>query len=153
MSGDYLRREFYRLVLPHCAKSAQICFGTIFSSAAARVGENVYIGAYCIIGNATIERDVLVGSGVHLLSGKHQHGIGDIRQRIREQPRTIERISIGEDTWIGDSATVMANVGRKCVIGAGSVVASEIPECSIAAGNPAKVLSARRQKLQEELRG
>jgi acetyltransferase-like isoleucine patch superfamily enzyme len=37
----------------------------------------------------------------------------------------------------------MANVGKKCVIGAGSVVVSDIPDYSIAAGNPARVIRAR----------
>jgi len=143
MSGDYLRREFYRLTLRECAKTAQISFGALFSSAAARVGENAYIGAYCIVGNADIGRDVLLGSSVHLLSGKHQHGIDDVLLPIRCQPRRIDRISVGEDTWIGDSATILANVGRKCVIGAGSVVVSDIPEYSVAAGNPARILAAR----------
>jgi len=146
MSGDYLRREFYRLTLSQCAKTAQIGFGALFSSAAAGVGENAYIGAYCIVGNADIGRDVLLGSSVHLLSGKHQHGFDDVVQPIRSQPRRFDRISIGEDTWIGDSATILANIGRKCVIGAGSVVVSDIPDCSVAAGNPARILASREPR-------
>jgi virginiamycin A acetyltransferase len=144
--GDYLRREFYRLTLAECAKTAQIGFGTLFSSVAAKVGEHAYIGGYCIIGHADIGRDVLLGSGVHLLSGKHQHGIDDVELPIRCQPRRSERISIGDDTWIGDNATILANVGKKCVVGAGSVVVSDIPECSIAAGNPAKVFAPRERR-------
>jgi acetyltransferase-like isoleucine patch superfamily enzyme len=37
----------------------------------------------------------------------------------------------------------MANVGRQCVIGAGSVVVSDIPDLSVAAGNPARILRSR----------
>jgi len=138
--------EFYRRTLAECAKTAQISFGTLFSSVAAKVGERAYIGGYCIIGHADIGRDVLLGSGVHLLSGKHQHGIDDVELPIRCQPRRFERISIGDDTWIGDNATILANVGKKCVVGAGSVVVSDIPECSIAAGNPAKVFAPRERR-------
>jgi virginiamycin A acetyltransferase len=37
----------------------------------------------------------------------------------------------------------MANIGKKCVIGAGSVVIKDIPDYSIVGGNPAKVLKSR----------
>jgi acetyltransferase-like isoleucine patch superfamily enzyme len=143
LAGLYLRREFYRLTLAECAHDVQITFGTLFSSRAAKVGANVFIGSYCMIGDAEIGRDVLLGSNVHLLSGKAQHGIADATRPIRTQPGRFTVISIGEDTWIGNGAIVMANVGRKCVIGAGSVVVSDIADYSIAMGNPARVIRRR----------
>jgi hypothetical protein len=48
MSGDYLRRNSTGWSCPTVPRARRSAFGTIFSSAAARVGENVYIGAYCI---------------------------------------------------------------------------------------------------------
>jgi len=38
---------------------------------------------------------------------------------MREQPGARPRISIGQDSWIGERAVVMADAGRGCVIGAG----------------------------------
>jgi acetyltransferase-like isoleucine patch superfamily enzyme len=143
-AGDYLRAEFYRLALPRVGADVQICFGTLLSSRQATIADRVYIGSQCVIGNADIGADVLLGSNVHLLSGQAQHGITDVERPIRLQPGHFQRISVGEDTWIGNGAIVMANVGRKCVIGAGSVVVSDIPELSIAAGNPARVVRSRR---------
>ncbi len=141
--GDYLRGEFYRLTLPRFGVDVQISFGTLLSSRQATIGDHVFIGSHCVIGNVDVGSDVLLGSNVHLLSGQAQHGTVDMDRPIRLQPGRFERISVGEDTWIGNGAIVMANVGRKCVVGAGSVVVSEIPDFVIAAGNPARVLRSR----------
>ena len=141
--GDYLRAEFYRLTLAGCGHEVQICFGTLFSSRRATIGDHVYIGTHCMIGNVDIGRDVLLGSNVHLLSGQSQHGIAALDRPIRLQERRVDRIRIGEDTWIGNGAIVMADVGRKSVVGAGSVLVSDVPDFSIAAGNPARVIRSR----------
>lgn len=51
-------------------------------------------------------------------------------------------VRLAENVWIGDGATVCkgVSIGRNSVIGAGSVVASDIPDNVIAAGNPARVV-------------
>lgn len=54
---------------------------------------------------------------------------------------TTAPVTLGENVWVGDGSIVCkgVNIGRNSVIGAGSVVASDIPDNVIAAGNPAKV--------------
>jgi len=49
---------------------------------------------------------------------------------------------IGDNVWCGANVVVTSGVtiGRRCVIGANSVVTSDIPPYSIAAGAPAKVI-------------
>src|SRR4051812_9489856 len=73
-TGVYLRRAFYRLVLPLCGRDACISFGTVVSHPTAAIGDRVYIGIGCMIGDATLEKDVLVGSHVSIINGRHQHG-------------------------------------------------------------------------------
>lgn len=141
--GEYLRMQFYRLALEGCGEGAQIVFGTIFSTPRARIGDHVYIGAFCNIGWADIGDDVLLGSNVHILSGRSQHGIADLATPVRLQQRGDRQVSIGEDTWIGNGAMIMAHVGRKCVVGAGSVVTSDVEDYSIVAGNPAVLIKRR----------
>ena len=51
-------------------------------------------------------------------------------------------VPIGADCWIGAGAIVMAAVGEKTTIGAGSVVTRPIPPRSVAVGNPAKVIKS-----------
>jgi acetyltransferase-like isoleucine patch superfamily enzyme len=141
--GQYVRRAFYRLVLPQCGSDACISFGTVFSHRTARLGSKVYTGAYCVLGDVTLEPDVLLGSRVSIINGSRQHGIARLDVPIREQPGLWTHITIGRDAWIGDGAIVMADVGRHAVVGAGSVVTRRIPDCAIAAGNPARVLRFR----------
>lgn len=53
-------------------------------------------------------------------------------------------ITIGDNVWIGGSASIMPGVtiGNNVVIGGGSVVTRDIPDNVIAAGNPCRVLRA-----------
>jgi len=143
ISGQYLRRAFLAWTIQECHPTACIGFGTIFSKTAARIGEHVYIGPYCSLGSVTIERDALIATGVHVLSGSRMHGIDDPTRPIREQPGEFVHVTLGAGCWIGSGAIVMADVGRDSVIGAGAVVTKAIPEKVIAAGVPAKVVRQR----------
>lgn len=143
LSGAYLRRAFYRLVFDRCAHGVWIGFGTVFSHPKCSVGRNVYMGVFCCVGEVTLEDDVLIGSHVSIMNGYAQHGTERLDVPIREQPGVWPHITIGRDTWIGDRAVVMANVGRHCVIGAGSVVTKPIPDYAVAVGTPARVVRFR----------
>jgi acetyltransferase-like isoleucine patch superfamily enzyme len=145
LSGVYLRRAFYRLALSRCEPGCCISFGTVLSHPTAEIGRSVYVGAYGCLGDVTLEDDVLLGSHVSIPNGGGQHGIDQLDVPIREQPGTWPRVTIGRDSWIGDRSIVMADVGRHCVIGAGSVVTRPIPDYAIAVGNPARVIRFRNQ--------
>jgi acetyltransferase-like isoleucine patch superfamily enzyme len=101
------------------------------------------VGLYCCLGDVTLEDDVLLGSHVSVMNGGSQHGIERLDVPIREQQGTWPRVTIGRDSWIGDRAVVLADVGRHCVIGAGSVVTRPLPDFAIAVGVPAKVVRYR----------
>src|SRR5262249_50661578 len=122
LSGVYLRHAFYKFVLPRCGDDACLSFGAILSDPSVEFGQAVYVGPHCSIGMATLEDDVLLGSHVSITNGSAEHGIDRLDIPIREQPGSWPRVTIGRDSWIGDRAVVMANVGRHCVIGAGAVV-------------------------------
>jgi acetyltransferase-like isoleucine patch superfamily enzyme len=143
LPGIYLRRGFYRLVLPQCERDACICFGTVFSHPTARIGQKVYVGLFCIVGDVTLEDDVIVASRVSIANGPAQHGIDRLDIPVREQPGEYPRVTIGRDTWLGEGSVVLVDVGRHCVIGASALVTRPIPDYSIAIGVPAKVVSSR----------
>ena len=143
LSGTYLRRAFYRLTLPRCGSGSVVSFGTVFSHPTVEIGAGAYLGVFCCVGDVTVEDDVLVGSHVSITNGSRQHGIERLDVPVREQPGEWPRITIGRDTWIGDRAIVMANVGRHCVVGAGAVVTRAVPDFAIVAGCPARITGYR----------
>lgn len=141
--GVYLRRAFYKRTLAHCGDGACITFGTTFSHPTARIGKDVYVGAFCSLGDVVIEDDVLIASNVSVMNGCRQHGTERLDIPIREQPGTYEAVTIGRDSWIGERAVVAASIGKHCVIGAGAVVTKPIPDYAIAVGVPARVVRYR----------
>ena len=143
LGGAYLRRAFYRLVLPRCGAGSFIGFGTVFSHPTAEVGRGVYVGLYCCLGDITLEDDVLLGSQVSIMNGSAQHGTERLDVPVRDQPGSWPRVTVGRDSWVGDRAVIMADVGAHCVIGAGSVLTRPLPDYAVAAGVPAKVIRFR----------
>ena len=143
MTGVYVRRAFLTRVLARCDRSVEVSFGTIFSQTAAVLEANVYIGPGCHLGWVHLEKDVLVAAGVHIPSGGQTHFFADPTLPIREQGGERRVVRIGEGSWIGSGAIVMADVGKGTVVAAGAVVTKPLPDYVIAGGVPAKVIRGR----------
>ncbi len=141
--GVYSRSAFFQLTMTHCDLDLVVSFGVLFSQQDTELYSGCYIGPQSNIGMCRIETNCLLGSGVHVMSGKGQHNFDDLDKPLREQGGTFSKVIIGEDTWIGNGALIMANVGKKCIVAAGSVVVHDIPDYSIIAGNPAKIIKTR----------
>lgn len=110
------------------------------------VGE-IVIGNHTRIGlHNTIIGPVRIGSQVNLAQGVVVSGLNhnyqDATRPISEQGVSTSPITIKDDVWIGANAVIAAGVtiGKHCVIGAGSVVTKDVPDYSVAVGNPAKVI-------------
>lgn len=143
--GNLLRGAFYRLTLKACSIDTNIAFGTYFVHPDASVGPGVSIGAYCVIARVSIGRGTLIASHVEITGGAKQH----IRYSDGRLENTVHGSStIGEYCWIGASAVVMASVGSRSTIGAGAVVAHDIPADAVAAGNPARILQTHWENIQ-----
>lgn len=94
--------------------------------------------------NVTIGDDVIMGPDVKIYS--RNHVFDDPDRPIAVQGKRFLTTSVGDDVWIGANVVILAGVkiGAHCVIGAGAVVTRDVPEWSIAAGNPARVIRDRR---------
>lgn len=141
--GIYLRKAFYDFTLPLCGHDVCVMFGTTLSHCASRFGNRVYIGPFSTIGLCTLGDDVLIGAHVSIANGRYQHGIDRVDMPIREQEGSWPQISIGADTWIGDRVVILADVGHHCVVGAGAVVISPLPDYAVAVGVPARIVRYR----------
>lgn len=64
------------------------------------------------------------------------------------------RIKVGDNTFIGTRSIIMpgVSIGSRCVIGAGSVVTRDIPNNSVAAGVPAKVIMTTQEYAEKSLK-
>jgi serine acetyltransferase len=138
--GSYLRAGFYRFAMQACSPDAVISFLTLFSQRDTEISVGVYIGPQCNIGKCKIGPDTLLGSGVHIMSGKGQHNFDDLTKPIKDQGGKFEKVTIGSGSWLGNGSLIMANVGDHCVVAAGAVVIDDVADYSIVAGNPAKVI-------------
>ena len=134
-TGSYLRVAFYRGTLESMHPEVRIGFGSYFSKPSARVGKGTFIGGYCILGNVQLGEQVLVASRVSVTSGRHQHGDS---AGLQYASNTMNSVTIGDRTWLGEGSIVLASVGNDSIVGAGAVVVQDIPADSLAVGNPAK---------------
>lgn len=138
--GQIVRASFYMLTLERCHYDLAVGFGSFFSHPNAEVGRGVGIGSFSIIGTARLGDGVMVASRVSILSGKYQHGGGHRGRSFRANSLELQMVQVGEGSWLGEGCLVMADVGRQCIVSAGSVVTKVVPDDSTAIGNPARFL-------------
>lgn len=118
------------------------------SDATITIGSDVSIGAQCTIraglGPITIGSSVTVGSQSVVISGNPDYKRLDVP--MKKQLGSGKGVKIGDDVWIGVGARIIdgVTIGLGSVVGAGAVVISDLPDYSIAAGVPAKVMGMRR---------
>ena len=78
---------------------------------------------------------------------------GDQHERLPDgslapfAPERVKRTYIGACSWIGEAAIIMADVGSRCIVAAGSVVDRPIRDDCVVAGNPARLV----RNIQREL--
>jgi maltose O-acetyltransferase len=102
------------------------------------IGENARVGGGLVIG-----KYVMMGPEVVILTGTHRYD--DVTRPMMLQGGEASRVIIEDDVWIGARVIILPNVriGRSSIIGAGAVVAKDVPPFSVVVGNPAKVIRMR----------
>jgi acetyltransferase-like isoleucine patch superfamily enzyme len=140
LPGDYLRAAYYWMTLEECSLDSRICFGTMFAHPESRVGAQVYVGAYCVLGRVRIGPHSYLASHVQVLSGRNQHPRNGAGNLVGSADGDFKTVSIGEHCWIGAGAIIMDGIGDHTTIGAGAIVTDAMPSHCVAVGNPARAI-------------
>lgn len=112
-------------------------------------GENVYFNVNCVVLDVmpvTLGNNVFMAPGVQIYTAAHPLEAG-----LRRTKENAKPITIGNDCWIGGGAIICpgVSIGNRCVIGAGAVVTKNIPDDSLAVGNPARVIRQLNARVLE----
>ena len=110
-----------------------------------KCGKGVYPQRGVVFGSEpyliTLGDRVRIGRGVTFVT--HDGATNAFRREKKYQGiHAFGRITVEDDTFIGLNAIILpgVHIGKSCVIGAGSVVTHDVPDRSVAAGVPAKVI-------------
>jgi acetyltransferase-like isoleucine patch superfamily enzyme len=120
-----------------------------------RDAERIHIGRHCTINHNNIlwagKKDAVIRIGDNVMTGPNvqiyafNHGTEMSNIAMIDQACTEEDVIIGSDVWIGGGSIILpgAKIGNGVIVAAGSVVTKELPDNTICAGIPAKVIKNR----------
>lgn len=141
---SYIHIGSHTMIGPHVALSAGMVPGQeCITDRVVSIGDRCLIGRGSgIVGHFSIEigNDVWTGHNVYITD--QNHGYEDIHRPISAQTQPERAVRIGDGSWLGFGSVVLPGVtiGRHVVVGANSVVTSDIPDFSVAVGAPARVI-------------
>ena len=115
------------------------------------IGNNTYINYNCCFldsAKVTIGDYVYMGPNCNIFTPCHPIHYELRKEKVTEYALPV---TVGSHSWIGGDVVITPGVtiGENCVIGAGSVVTKDIPDNSIAVGNPCKVIRQVNDKDRE----
>lgn len=123
------------------------CYITVSKNGELSLGENSYLSQEIIINcrsNIKIGKNVMIGyqSIIMDYDGHTIYETDNISENNYLYGGATKPIIIGDNVWIGSRAIILKGVkiGSGSIVGAYSCVTSDVPENSIVAGNPAKII-------------
>ena len=109
----------------------------------ATIGKNCKISSHSFICEGVhIADNVFIGHNVTFINDKFPRAANEDGSLQTEADWECIETHIEEGASVGSSATILCGVtiGKKAIVGAGSVVTKNVPENAIVAGNPAKII-------------
>ncbi len=107
------------------------------------IGDRTTVGKGCWFvarERLVLEHDVTLAPNVYITD--HNHTYADPWLPVGKQILQCDPVRVGSGTWIGTNVVVLpgSDIGRNCAIAAGTVVRGVIPDHSVVAGVPGKVI-------------
>lgn len=144
LGSRQLRYYFAKHLVRSIGNNVNIEKGATFSYSV-KIGNNSGLGVRCEInGEVEIGNNVMMGPDVIIYT--QNHAFRNKKELIINQGYFLpQKVIIGDDVWIGRCVIILpgVHIGKGAVIGAGSVVAKDIPEYAIAVGNPVVIKGYR----------
>lgn len=109
----------------------------------ATIGKNCKISSHSFICEGVhIADNVFVGHNVTFINDKFPRATNEDGSQQTDADWECIETFIGEGASLGSSVTVLCGitVGKRAIVGAGSVVTKDVPEKAIVAGNPARII-------------
>jgi acetyltransferase-like isoleucine patch superfamily enzyme len=131
------------IVGPYATLSAGISPEDVRDSAVVTIGDRCVIGKGSgVVGHERIEIGDDVWTGHYVYVTDANHGYADPDQPVGRQFAAPRPVRVGSGSWLGHGALVLggATIGEHVVVGAGAVVTGDLPDYSVAVGNPARVI-------------
>ena len=115
------------------------------------IGRDTWIGQNCFFhsaGGLNIGASVGIGPCVKIITSFHNDEITSVP--LLNNPLQFKPVTIGDGADIGVGAIIMpgSRIGVGGIVGAGAVVTDEVPDFTVVAGVPAKVIRCRKEKCQ-----
>lgn len=136
------------IIGPHVALAAGMTPGQeMLSTPVVSIGDRCLIGRGSgIVGHFSIEIGNDVWTGHHVYITDQNHGYEDVSVPISRQTQPELPVRIGDGSWLGHGTVVLPGVtiGKHVVVGANSVVTTDIPDNSVAVGAPARIVRSHQ---------
>ena len=145
----YVRRASARNLFDRCGVNINIERNADFGTGRGIIiGDNSGLGVNCSVrGPLDIGSNVMMGPDVIIMTSIHNTANVDLPMR-QQGFLPNKKVTIGDDVWIGARVIILPGVtiGKGVIIGAGAVVTRDVPEYTVVAGVPAKVIRSRKNE-------